>query len=99
MIDHIQNGASTLYTDDANNLDYRFYLTPSTLAKIKSYNNNNDYASWDGIVELVNGIKVYQSNLFRNVGSHTKVLTEVPNSIIKLGKPGVNNENYHSSVE
>ena len=99
LIDHIENGAATLYSDDANNLDYKFYLTPATLAKIKSYNNNNDYASWDGTVELVNGIKVYQSNLFRNVGSHTKVLTEVPNSIIKLGKPGVNNENYRSSAE
>lgn len=99
LIDHIESGAATLYSDDANNLDYKFYLTPATLAKIKSYNNNNDYASWDGTVELVNGIKVYQSNLFRNVGSHTKVLTEVPNSVIKLGKPGVNNENYRASVE
>ena len=94
LIEHIENGAAGLYSNDSTNLDYQFYLTPATLAKIKSYNNNNDYASWNGTVDLVNGIKVYQSNLFRNVGSHTKVLSDIPSSIIELGLPGVNNECY-----
>ena len=98
LIEHIENGAAGLYSNDSTNLDYQFYLTPATLAKIKSYNNNNDYASWNGTVDLVNGIKVYQSNLFRNVGSHTKVLSDIPSSIIELGLPGVNNECYRSDL-
>ena len=98
LINHIESGASSLYSNDATNLDYQFYLTPSTLSKIKSYNNNNDYASWNGTVELINGIKVYRSNLFRNVGSHTKVLSDIPSSVIELGLPGVNNECYGSGL-
>jgi hypothetical protein len=98
LINHIENGASSLYSNDSTNLDYQFYLTPSTLSKIKSYNNNNDYASWNGTVELINGIKVYRSNLFRNVGSHTKVLSDIPSSVIELGLPGVNNECYGSGL-
>lgn len=94
LINHIESTASTLHSSDSTELDYKFYLTPSSLAKIKSYNNNHDYASWDGTVEEKNGINVYKSNLFRNVGSGTKVLTEIGGAVIKVGEPGVNNENY-----
>lgn len=94
LINHIESTASTLHSSEATELDYKFYLTPASLAKIKSYNNNHDYASWDGTVEEKNGINVYKSNLFRNVGSGTKVLTDIGGAVIKVGEPGVNNENY-----
>ena len=94
LINHIESTASTLHSSDATELDYKFYLTPASLAKIKQYNNNHDYASWDGTVEEKNGINVYKSNLFRNVGSGNKVLTDIGGAVIKVGEPGVNNENY-----
>lgn len=94
LINHIESTASMLHSSDATELDYKFYLTPASLAKIKQYNNNHDYASWDGTVEEKNGINVYKSNLFRNVGSGNKVLTDIGGAVIKVGEPGVNNENY-----
>ena len=89
--EQIKQKAQTLYTD-SDNLDYQFYLTPSALAKIRSYNNNSDYASWEGSIEEVNGLKVYLSNLFRQDVTGTKVLSNVEGSVIKIGVPGVNNQ-------
>lgn len=91
LIEHIQNNASTLYEDESN-LDYQFYLTPTTLNKIRNYNSNKSYSTWNGTTFEKNGIMVYSSNLFRDTGVEGGLLTSVDGAILKTGTLGVNNE-------
>lgn len=92
LIEHIQNTANTLYIEESN-LDYQFYLTPSTLNAIRNYNKNNPYGTWNGKAVEKNGIMVYSSNLFRATGENN-ILMSIDGAIKKTGTIGVNNENY-----
>lgn len=90
---NIENKADNLYSDPAN-LDYQFHLTPSTLRKIREYNRNYSYGTWNGKVETKNGINVYFSNLWNSAsGSIEKnVQLKYGDEIKVKGTPGVNNE-------
>ncbi len=90
LIQDIQNGSATLYED--SNLDYQFYLTPTTLRTIRQYNKKYDYDDWNGVTQEKNGIIVYSSNLFRNTGIESNVIGGDSDAIKKLGTIGVNNE-------
>lgn len=94
LIEHIQSNSSSLYDSDkeSDNLDYRFHLSPEDLALIKKDNKEHSYGKWtNGKINKnpVNGVYVYQSNLFRDT-SGTRVLSG--DSIIKLGELGENNQ-------
>ena len=69
-----------------------FHLSPEDLALIKKDNKEHSYGKWtNGKIAKnpVNGVYVYQSNLFRDT-SGTRVLSG--DSIIKLGELGENNQ-------
>lgn len=85
LIEQIQTKGESVYSEDP---DYQFYLTPSDLTKLRSHNKNNSYTAWNGTISEVNGIKVYESNIFRGTG---KLLSE--DSILKISENlGVFNE-------
>ena len=78
-------------------MDYQFYLTPKALNKIRSYNKDNPYGTWNGQTIKKNGIMAYSSNLFRATavgGEISNVLAEFGDSVKKLGEIGINNQNY-----
>lgn len=82
LIDQIQETSSTLYEQEP---DYKFSLTKETLAKIRAYNKNNDFGTWNGNTDEKNGIITYTSTFLRDSS-----LKWGDNK--KLGTPGVNNE-------
>ena len=92
LIEQIENRSETLYTDD--NLDYQFHLTPEVLWKIKEYNKETPYGTWNGRVDIKNGIYVYFSNLWGEIDSGVTKTVDLRNysSVLKTGTPGVNNE-------
>lgn len=90
LITEIKNNSQSLYNSDQY-LDYKFLLTPEKIKEIRKYNENNNYGEWNGKIIEVNGIRAYQSNLFRGKDA---ILTEKDGSLIKKGTLGVNNENF-----
>ena len=92
LIEQIENRSESLYTDD--NLDYQFHLTPEVLWKIKEYNKETPYGTWNGRVDIKNGIYVYFSNLWGEIDSGVTKTVDLRNysSVLKTGTPGVNNE-------
>lgn len=91
LIAKIQNNSKDIYTDEDRYLDYEFFLTPTTLNKIRSYNKKNTYGTWNGTTIEKGGLNVYQSNLFRAGVGNNNILSD--GAITKrAGKVGVNNE-------
>ncbi len=91
--EQIQDKQDKIYandTDSSNELDYRFYLDKATLNKIRNYTKtkaNGKYTTFNGTFEVINGVSVYKSNLFRGTGS------EIDSKYIKkLGLLGCNNQ-------
>lgn len=84
-------------TDSSDELDYRFYLDKETLSKIRRYTKdkaNGKYTTFNGTFEIINGVSVYKSNLFRGTGS------EIDSKYIKkLGLLGCNNQASSSQCE
>lgn len=98
----IQQRGSSIYDADKNNeyLDYEFYLTPAdlnTIRRYSEYEGNSKYNSYPGKVEVVNGVAVYESALFR--ASSTSSYKLDSDSIITLGALGVNNQKRKGSNE
>lgn len=93
LIESIQEKSATLYSDE-DNLDYQFYLTPETLNKIKSYNKTYSYGTWNGKMEIRNGIYVYYSNLWGSSDSNVEKTLDLRSygSVLETGTPGENNE-------
>ena len=94
LIQDIQSKADTLYNDETN-LDYQFYLTPSTLNEIRKYNDKYDYGVWNGKTEQKNGIYVYLSNLWNQADHDVEKsvdLRSISGAVVKTGTPGENNE-------
>lgn len=95
LIEDIETNASQLYNDDSRYLDYQFYLTPSTLRTIRSYNNRYTYGEWNGKVVTKNGVNVYLSNFWNSTETSIEGnidLKNISGAVIKTGDPGVNNE-------
>ena len=91
--EQIQDKQDKIYANDtesSNELDYRFYLDKATLSKIRNYTKtkaNGKYTTFNGTFEVINGVSVYKSNLFRGTGS------EIDSKYIKkLGLLGCNNQ-------
>lgn len=94
LIEQIENTADSLHSDDTY-LDYQFYLTPTTLRKIREYNKKYSYGTWNGKVVTKNGVNVYLSNLWNaSEGSIEQNidLNTITGAVLKTGDPGVNNE-------
>lgn len=95
LIQDIESTANVLHSNDDAYLDYQFYLTPTTLRKIREYNDRYSYGTWNGKVVSKNGVNVYLSNLWNSSeGSIEKNidLTAITGAVLKTGTPGVNNE-------
>ena len=69
------------YSDDSY-IDYKFILDTETLAKIRQFNRNKKYTDFDGEARTKNGLTVYYSDLWSEIGD----------AVITRGTPGVNNE-------
>lgn len=93
LVEQIQNNADTIYSEEP---DYEFYLTPSDLTTLRSYNKNNSYTAWDGVTSkatLSDGseIIIYESNIFRHVGSNPNIISD--EAVLKVSQNlGVFNE-------
>lgn len=70
LIAEIQEKGDTVYSDDKE-LDYEFYLDREALNAIRKYSSSNsgNYTSFNGNFEIINGVSVYKSSLFRGTGS------------------------------
>lgn len=93
LIQNIQTNANQIYNNDVEYLDYQFYLTPSTLRKIRDYNKNYEYGEWMGITKEINGINAYVSNLWNHVGTEWSInLENVNGAVLATGCIGENNQ-------
>ena len=81
LISNIQERRDTIYSDDSY-IDYKFILDTETLAKIRQFNKNKKYTDFDGEARTKNGLTVYYSDLWSEIGD----------AVITRGTPGVNNE-------
>ena len=63
-------------------MDYKFVLDTETLSKIREFNRNKKYTDFDGEFRTKNGLTVYYSDLWSEIGD----------AVITKGTPGVNNE-------
>ena len=96
---NIQAKGNSIYSNDSdssNDLDYRFYLDRDTLNKIRRYSSetNNKYTTFTGTFEIVNGVSVYKSPLFR--GESSRIDSRF---VKKLGVLGCNNQANDSACE
>ncbi len=94
LIQKIEGTADSLHSDDTY-LDYQFHLTPTTLRKIRAYNNKYSYGTWNGKVVKKNGVYVYLSNLWNSAEGSIESnidLKSITGAVLKTGDPGVNNE-------
>lgn len=80
LIDNIQS-RQNIYSDDTY-VDYKFVLDTETLSKIREFNRNKKYTDFDGEFRTKNGLTVYYSDLWSEIGD----------AVITKGTPGVNNE-------
>ena len=81
LISNIQERRDSIYSDDSY-IDYKFILDTETLAKIRQFNRNKKYTDFDGEARTKNGLTVYYSDLWSEIGD----------AVITRGTPGVNNE-------
>ncbi len=94
LIQEIEGTADQLHSVDSY-LDYQFYLTPTTLRKIRQYNKKYAYGAWNGTTKTVNGVNVYLSNLWNSAEGSIESninLHDITGTVLKTGDPGVNNE-------
>lgn len=70
LIQAVQERQNDIYSSDNEDkyLDYEFVLDKSTINAIRKYNQNRKYTQYEGSTKVVNGVRVYSSNLFRNSG-------------------------------
>ena len=92
LISKIQDQGDNIYADDKN-IDYEFYLDRKALATIRAYSKANDdnYTKFGGKTEVINGVLVYKSDLFREDGKKLD-----SNYARKVGIVGCNNQENDS---
>lgn len=74
LVQRIQSRADEIYDEQYENsyLDYRFVLDREALSRIRQYSKNESgskYTTFSGTFTVKNGVSVYNSPLFRSVGS------------------------------
>lgn len=79
----IQTTGDAVYNETA---DYIFNLDKEALKAIRT-TNSNSYTKYEGTFEVINGVSVYKSSLFRGTGS-----TLDSKYITRLGTLGCNNQ-------
>ncbi len=79
----IQTKGDSVYNEKA---EYIFELDKEALKAIRT-TNSNSYTKYEGTFEVINGVSVYKSSLFRGTGS-----TLDSKYITKLGTLGCNNQ-------
>ena len=95
MTKAIQERNDDIYNDDDRYLDYEFKLTKSTINKIREYNKQiGNYTKYEGNTKTVNGVIVYESNLFRGSGAIMG-----SDQITAKGALGCNNQSAKNSNE
>ena len=73
------------------NTEYEFELDRNALRAIRKHTTSGNYTNFTGKFEIVNGVSVYNSSLFRGLGS-----TLDSKYINKVGKLGCNNQENDS---
>lgn len=66
----IQERGDSIYSNDAEYLDYSYTLSIESLAKIKRYNEQHSYTEWSGSIKRINGINAYKSDFLDGISSY-----------------------------
>lgn len=91
LLEDIQTKERNGETYSDTNLEYEFVLDREALKAIRKYTTSGNYTNFTGKFEIVNGVSVYNSSLFRGLGS-----TLDSKYINKVGKLGCNNQENDS---
>lgn len=86
LIESIQTKGDSVYNEDA---EYSFNLDKEALKAIRT-TNSNSYTKFGGTFEIINGVSVYKSSLFRGTESTGSILDK--KYIKSLGTLGCNNQ-------
>ena len=91
LLEDIQTKERNGETYSDTNLEYEFVLDREALKAIRKHTTSGNYTNFTGKFEIVNGVSVYNSSLFRGLGS-----TLDSKYINKVGKLGCNNQENDS---
>ena len=91
LLEDIQTKEINGETYSDTNLEYEFVLDREALKAIRKHTTSGNYTNFTGKFEIVNGVSVYNSSLFRGLGS-----TLDSKYINKVGKLGCNNQENDS---
>lgn len=91
LLEDIQTKERNGETYSDTNLEYEFVLDREALKAIRKHTTSGNYTNFTGKFKIVNGVSVYNSSLFRGLGS-----TLDSKYINKVGKLGCNNQENNS---
>ncbi len=96
----IQDRGNEIFDDDDEYLDYSFHLTQDILTKLREYNKNYKFTTYNGEFYQKSGVLVYKSNLFYHLDdTNSNDLIIGPENVKATGNIGCNNDGSGAECE